>query len=100
MIFDHQTCYKNAGEKYGQGTGPLYLGVSMLAGLGSGHLYNFAGTSLHDHVSTLAQSRALNGIGVGGSGLCRLEVNNICHGVSGKGAEKQASGGNVTSFYM
>lgn len=69
----------------------------MLARLGGGHLYNFAGTSLHDHMSVLAQSRALNRIGVGGTRLGSFEVNNICHGASDKGAERKDE---ATSLYF
>jgi hypothetical protein len=37
------------------------LGVTVLAGLGGGHLDNLAGTVLDDNVTVLAQSRALHG---------------------------------------
>jgi len=51
-----------------------YLGVSVLAGLGGGHLYNFAGVTLQHHVPVLTQGGALHGVGGGGAGLAGREV--------------------------
>ena len=60
--------------------------MAVLAGLGGGHLYDLAGTPLHDYVAVLAQRGALDGEGVGGAGLGSFEVIYVCHGASGKGA--------------
>lgn len=60
--------------------------MSVLAGLGGGHLYNFAWTSLQHHIAVLTQSRALHGVGGGGARLTSLEVKiRICHGAMGQG---------------
>lgn len=60
--------------------------MSVLAGLGGGHLYNFAGTSLQHHIAVLTQSRALHWVGGGGARLTSLEVKiGICHGAMGQG---------------
>lgn len=49
------------------------LGVTVLAGLGGGHLDNLAGTVLDDDETVLPQSRALHGVGQGGTGIGALE---------------------------
>lgn len=60
--------------------------MSVLAGLGSGHLHNFAGTSLQHHIPVLTQSGALHGVSGGGTRLASLEVKiGICHGAMGQG---------------
>lgn len=60
--------------------------MSVLAGLGGGHLHNFAGTTLQHHVAVLTQSRALHGVGGGGARLTSLEIEiGICHGAMGLG---------------
>lgn len=63
-----------------------YLSMSVLAGLRGGHLHNFAGTPLQNHVAVLAQSGALHGVGGGGARLTSLEIKiGICHGAMGLG---------------
>lgn len=49
------------------------LGVTVLSGLGGGHLDNLAGTVLDDDEAVLPQSRALHGEGGGGTGIGALE---------------------------
>lgn len=57
-----------------------YLGVAVLASLGSGHLDDLAGTSSQHHVAVLAQGGTLHGIGGGGARLAACEVKiGICH---------------------
>jgi len=51
------------------------LGVTVLAGLGGGHVNNLAGTALDNDVTVLAQSRALHGVGGRGAGIGGLEGN-------------------------
>lgn len=41
----------------------MYLGVTVLAGLGGGHVDDFAGTALDDDEAVLPQSGALHGEG-------------------------------------
>lgn len=48
------------------------LGVAVLASLGGRHVDNLAGAALDDNVSTLAQSRALHGDGLGCTGITIL----------------------------
>lgn len=61
------------------------LGMSVLAGLGGGHLHNFAGMSLQHNIPVLTQSRALHRVGGGGAGLASREVKiGICHGAMGQ----------------
>lgn len=68
----------------------FYLGMSVLAGLGSGHLHNFAGTSLQHHIAVFAQSRALHRVGGGGARLATREIKiGICHGAMGQGRWKK-----------
>lgn len=43
--------------------GGRYLGVPVLASLGSGHLHDLAGTSLQHHVAVLTQGGALHRVG-------------------------------------
>lgn len=63
--------------------------MSVLAGLRSGHLHDFAGASLQYHIPVLAQSRALHGVSGGGARLACREVKIvICHGAMGQGAAK------------
>ena len=50
------------------------LGVTVLASLGGGHVNDLARTALDDDVSVFAQSRALGGVGEGGTGTCLLEL--------------------------
>lgn len=70
--------------------GCRYLGVAMLASLGSGHLHDLAGTSLQYHVAVLAQSGALHGIGGRGARLASREVKiGICHGAMEQGRCQQ-----------
>lgn len=58
--------------------------MSVLAGLGGGHLHDFAGTSLQHHVAVLAQGGALHGVRGGGARLTSREVKiGICHGAMG-----------------
>ena len=49
------------------------LGVTVLAGLGGGHLPDLAGAALDNDVTVLAQSRALHGEGGRGAGIGGLE---------------------------
>jgi len=49
------------------------LGVTVLAGLGSAHLNNLAGTALDDDMPVLAQSRALHRVSRGGASTDGLE---------------------------
>jgi len=49
------------------------LGVTVLAGLGGGHVDDLAGTLLDDNEAVLAQSRALEGKGEGRAGVGGLE---------------------------
>jgi hypothetical protein len=49
------------------------LGVSVLSGLGGGHLNNLAGPSLDDDVASLAKGRALHGEGGGSDVLGGLK---------------------------
>lgn len=66
--------------------GRRYLGVAVLASLGSGHLHDLAGTSLQYHVAVLAQSGALHGVGGRGARLASREVKiGICHGAMEQG---------------
>ena len=51
------------------------LGVTVLAGLGGGHVDNLAGTALDHDETVLSQSRALHGVGERGAGIGRLEGN-------------------------
>lgn len=68
----------------------FYLGMSVLAGLGGGHLHNFAGASLQHHIPVLTQSRALHRESGGGARLASLEVKvGICHGAMGQGRCKR-----------
>lgn len=50
------------------------LGVTVLAGLGGGHVDDLAGAVLDDDVAVLAQSRALHGEGVRGARIGGAEV--------------------------
>lgn len=45
------------------------LGVTVLAGLGGGHVDDLAGAVLDHDEAVLAQSRALHGVGGGGTGI-------------------------------
>lgn len=68
------------------GGSEAYLGMSVLAGLGGGHLHDFAGASLQHHVPVLTQGGALHGVGGGGARLTSREVKiGICHGAMGLG---------------
>lgn len=49
------------------------LGVAVLASLRGSHLHNLAGTVLDDDEPVLPQSRALHGVGSGGTGIGALE---------------------------
>ncbi len=49
------------------------LGVTVLAGLGGGHLDDLAGAALDDNVTVLPQGRALHGEGRGRTGVRRVE---------------------------
>ena len=49
------------------------LGVTVLAGLGGGHLDNLAWAVLDDDETVLPQSRALHGVGRRGAGIGALE---------------------------
>jgi hypothetical protein len=49
------------------------LGVTVLASLGGGHLDNLARAVLDDDEAVLPQSRALHGVGGGGTGIGALE---------------------------
>jgi hypothetical protein len=49
------------------------LGVTVLAGLRGGHLDDLAGTVLDDNEAILPQSRALQGVRQGGTGIGALE---------------------------
>lgn len=57
------------------------FGVAVLASFGSGHLDDFAGTTLEHDETVLAQGRALHREGGGGSGVPGLEVCilDVCH---------------------
>lgn len=52
----------------------MYLGVAVLAGLGRGHVDDLAGATLDHHEATLAQSRALHGVGVRRAGADIFEL--------------------------
>lgn len=66
-----------------RGAGPPVLtdlGVTVLPGLGGGHLHNLARSSFQHHKAIFAQGWALHGVGGGGPGIARLEVKVcICH---------------------
>lgn len=49
------------------------LGVTVLAGLRGGHLNDLARAVLDDDEAVLPQSRALHGVGLGGTGIGALE---------------------------
>lgn len=49
------------------------LGVTVLSGLGGGHLDNLAGTVLDNDKAVLPQGRTLHGEGLGGTGIGALE---------------------------
>jgi hypothetical protein len=49
------------------------LGVTVLASLGGGHLDNLARAVLDNDETVLPQSRALHGVGGGGTGIGALE---------------------------
>lgn len=49
------------------------LGVTVLAGLGGGHFDNLARAVLDADETVLPQSRALHGVGGGGTGIGALE---------------------------
>ena len=49
------------------------LGVTVLSGLGGGHLDNLAGTVLDDDEAVLPQGRALHGEGLRSTGIGALE---------------------------
>lgn len=51
------------------------LGVTVLAGLGGGHVDNLAGAALDHDEAVLAQSRALHGVGERRAGVGGLEGN-------------------------
>lgn len=73
-------------------TNQVNLSMSVFAGLGGGHLYNFAGTSLQHHIAVLTQSRALHRVGGGGARLASREVKiGICHGAMGQGCCRRHS---------
>jgi hypothetical protein len=63
------------------------LGVTVLAGLGGGHFDDLARAVLDDDETVLPQSRALHGVGGGGTGIGALEGVLMLHievsGVSG-----------------
>lgn len=50
------------------------LGVSVLSGLGGGHVNDLAGSALDDDESTLSEGRALHGVGGGSTGGWRARV--------------------------
>lgn len=75
--------------------------MSVLAGLRSGHLHDFAGTSLQHHIPVLAQSRALHGVSGGGARLACREVKIvICHGAMGQGAAKDMNKSFTPTEYL
>lgn len=49
------------------------LGVTVLAGLGGGHVDDLAGAALNHDEAVLAEGRALHGVGGGGTGIGALE---------------------------
>ena len=49
------------------------LGVTVLAGLGGGHVDNLARAALDNDVTVLPQGRTLHGVGGGGTGIGGLE---------------------------
>lgn len=55
------------------------LGVTVLSGLGGGHLHDLAGPVLDHDESVLAEGRALHGEGGGGAGLSGAEIIFIRH---------------------
>lgn len=69
--------------------GSAHLGVAVLAGLGGGHLHDLTGAPLEHNEAVLAQRRALHGVGGGGAGIARGEVELVSHG----GARGRAGGG-------
>lgn len=54
--------------------------MAMLARLGGGHLHDLAGAALEHHEAVLPQRRALHGVGGGGAGIARGEVEFVGHG--------------------
>lgn len=56
------------------------LGVTVLAGLGGGHLHDLAGTALQHDETVLTQGRALLGEGRGRARLGGIEMS-IFHGI-------------------
>lgn len=53
----------------------MALGVSVLAGFGGRDIYNLARAVLNDNVTVLTDRTSLHGVGLGGAGIGRLEVN-------------------------
>lgn len=49
------------------------LGVTVLSGLGGGHIDNLARAALDDNVTVLPQCRALHGVGERGTGIGAFE---------------------------
>lgn len=56
------------------------LGVTVLAGLGGGHVDNLAWTALDDDVAVLSQGRALHGEGERGTGVGAVEGDLMLYG--------------------
>jgi hypothetical protein len=54
-------------------TNHMHLSVTVLSGLGSGGFHNLAWSSLHHSMTTLLDSRALHGEGLGGTTSHALE---------------------------
>jgi len=59
------------------------FGVTVLAGLGGGHVYDLAGTVLDDDETVLSESRTLHGVGRGGASIGALEGVLLMLGVVG-----------------
>lgn len=51
----------------------MNFGVAMLAGLGGGHINDFARAVLNDNKAVLPQGRALHGIGGGSASIGRVK---------------------------
>jgi len=55
------------------------LGVTVLSGLGGGHLHDFAGATLDHDVTALSERGALHGEGLGSAGISGSEIEIISH---------------------
>lgn len=65
------------------------LGVTVLAGLGGGHLDNLARAVLDDDEAVLPQSRTLHGVGLRGTGIGALEGVLMLHAMRSAGVQRE-----------